>query len=287
MPFKSPAARRFLPIFAIFFIAVCAVNTPAKDLFDTKQWRGIDALLVGEQHDAPEHQRVQRELIESLAAQGALAAVVLEMAERGASTSGLQPDASPDAVQNALRWSAAGWDWATYAPVVMAAVRAGVPVWGGNLPRSALRSAMQNTQARDDLLRAGGDSAVQMQLDAVREGHCNLLPVSQLEPMLRVQVARDQALAAVVAQQVSARTNRLQTVLLIAGSMHVDARVGAPLHLSPGLKVKIVQLSVDAAQSATKSEALQRNQAGFDARWTTAAPPAKDYCAQLKGPAVK
>ena len=169
----------------------------------------------------------------------------------------------------------------------MAAVRAGVPVWGGNLPRDELRSAMQNTQARDDLLRVGGNSAVQMQLDAVREGHCNLLPASQLEPMLRVQVARDQALAAAVRQQVAARASPTQTVLLIAGSMHVDARVGAPLHLSPGLKVKIVQLSVDAAQSATKSEALRRSQAGFDARWTTAAPPAKDYCAQLKAPATK
>ena len=53
-----------------------------------------DSLLVGEQHDAPNHQRIQRALIDTLAARNALAAVVvLEMAEASASTANLSRSA--------------------------------------------------------------------------------------------------------------------------------------------------------------------------------------------------
>jgi uncharacterized iron-regulated protein len=279
--------RRFSPLYAIFLIAGCAINSPANSLFNAEHWQGVDALLVGEQHDAPEHQRVQRELVLSLAARRALASVVVEMAERGASTAALSADASEQAVQAALRWPQAGWDWAAYAPVVMAAVRAGVPVQGGNLPRAEIRGAMQKPSLQEDLLRIGGAMAVQTQMDAVREGHCNLLPASQLEPMLRVQVARDQALAQTVAEQVAARPQPDQLVLMIAGAMHVDARVGAPLHLPSKINTKTVQLAVDTAQSATKMEAADRSETGFNARWTTAAPPPQDYCAQVKAPVAK
>ena len=39
----------------------------------------------------------------------------------------------------------ADWPWADYGPVVMAAVRAGVPVAGANLPRAQTRTAMQDS----------------------------------------------------------------------------------------------------------------------------------------------
>jgi uncharacterized iron-regulated protein len=141
---------------------------------------------------------------------------------------------------------------------------------------------MQQPGLQEDLLRAGGAAAVQTQLDAVREGHCNLLPASQLEPMLRVQVARDQALAQTVTEQVSARTAPGQTVLLIAGGAHVDARVGMPLFLAPGLRSASLLLSAQAQPGAETQETTDRQRSGFDARWTTAAPPPKDYCARLR-----
>ena len=52
-----------------------------------------DVLLLGEQHDAPDHQRLQRETVAWLASRGQLAALVMEMAERGHSTQGLPRDA--------------------------------------------------------------------------------------------------------------------------------------------------------------------------------------------------
>ena len=50
-------------------------------------------LLLGEQHDAPEHQAIHQRTVSTLAARGQLAALVLEMAN-GGSTAGLAATAS-------------------------------------------------------------------------------------------------------------------------------------------------------------------------------------------------
>src|SRR5688572_30803 len=89
-----------------------------------------DVLLLGEQHDAPEHQQLHHQAIQDLALQGRLAAVALEMAEQGASTVGLASDAPESAVRAALRWDENAWPWQAYGPAVMAAISAGVPVVG-------------------------------------------------------------------------------------------------------------------------------------------------------------
>src|SRR5690606_16822579 len=112
---------------------------------------------------------------------GALAAVVVEMAEAGRDTQALARDASENAVREALGWEQPGaaWPWPTYGPVVMAAVRAGVPVFGGNLPRAEMRPAMADA-ALDQTLSG---AALERQRAAVREGHCGLLPEAQIAPM--------------------------------------------------------------------------------------------------------
>src|SRR4051794_34994338 len=93
-----------------------------------------DVVLVGEQHDDAAHQQEHRDLIQALAARGKLAAVAIEMAEQGTSTAGLPRDADESTVRASLGWDDAGWPWQAYAPAVLAAVRAGVPVLGANLP---------------------------------------------------------------------------------------------------------------------------------------------------------
>ena len=210
----------------------------------------LDVLLLGEQHDDPVHQREHRATIDRLAAQGRLAAVVLEMADQGASTASLPPTATEEAARTALRWNQAAWPWGPYAPAVMAAVREGVPVLGGNLPRERLRGAMGDG-ALDATL---GPEAWQAQRDAIRAGHCDLLPASQLDGMVRVQVARDRSLAhAIVSAAVPGKT-----VVLLAGRGHVDAVVGVPRHLPTGLRVE--SLAWPASGQA----------------------PATDHCAQLR-----
>jgi uncharacterized iron-regulated protein len=233
---------------ALLTLAACAPLAPStpgvQDLVQA------DVVLLGEVHDEVAHQRAHRTVVQDLAAQGRLAALAIEMAEEGTTTTGLPRDAGEAAVRQALRWNDDGWPWRAYGPAVMAAVSAGVPVLGANLPRSRMRAAMADA-ALDGRLDA---PALAKQREAIRTGHCDLLPTQQLGPMVRVQVARDVAMA----RTIEAALAPGKTVVLLAGSGHVDPAVGVPRHLPPRLVVRPVL--------------LPRSGEG----------PAKDHCADLR-----
>ncbi len=225
-----------------------------------------DVLLLGEQHDAADHQRLQREAVVWLAARNQLAAVVMEMAERGHSTQGLPRDATEAQVQAALQWQDNAWPWKAYGPVVMAAVGAGVPVLGGNLPRSRMRAAMGET-AWDQHLPT---PALQRQYTALRDGHCGLLPESQIAPMARIQIARDASMAKTAEEAL--RTG--QTVVLVAGGGHVLRSLGVPTHWPTNLVSKVALALSGQALAAIKTDA--------DTVIQTPALPPRDACAELR-----
>ena len=222
-----------------------------------------DVLLLGEQHDAPEHQALQRESVEALAARGQLAALAMEMAESGRSTARLPASAGEAQVRAALGWNDKAWPWLSYGPVVMSAVRAGVPVLGANLPRARMKDAMTDVSLDVQL----NEKALAAQRTAVRDGHCGLLPEAQIEPMTRIQIARDREMAHTAAQAVAPG----RTVLLVVGSAHADKALGVPQHLPVELRVRSVGLVAGDA-----------SRAGHDGVWRTPALPAKDYCAGVK-----
>lgn len=223
-------------------------------------------LMLGEQHDAPEHQAIHERTVRTLAARGQLAAMVLEMAN-GGSTAGLAATASEAQAQEALQWDPRAWPWPAYGPAVMAAVRAGVPVLGGNLPTARMRASMGQTEL--DLRLS--PQALARQQTLIREGHCQLLPESQIGPMTRVQIARDVQMAQTIASALPlARPG--QVVLLISGSVHADRQLGVPVHLPAGIKVSSLRL-----QAGSSAMAGER----FDQVLSTPAAPKKDYCTGL------
>src|SRR4051812_6030333 len=116
---------RLLCLLLPFVLAACAGVGGARDEPTT----AVRALLLGEQHDAPEHQQLHRQVVEQLADRQLLAALVLEMAEGGRSTRGLAAEAGEAQVRAALGWNSEAWPWELYGPAVMAAVQAGVPVF--------------------------------------------------------------------------------------------------------------------------------------------------------------
>jgi uncharacterized iron-regulated protein len=196
-------------------------------------------LIFGEQHDQPDQQRQVADEVRQRAAAGTLAAVVLEMADQGRDTRAVAADASEAQVREALAW--AGWPWEPYADVVMNAVRARVPVLGGNLPRASMREAM-----RDEALDTQVADAVRQRLrQEVRDGHCGLLPQAQEPGMVRVQIARDGAMATTVAQAVAAAPGR--DVLLLTGAQHASRDRGVPLHLPAGTPTRIVMFGTPVA----------------------------------------
>ena len=236
-----------------------------------------DAVLLGEQHDNPDHQRIHREVVEALVARGELAALVLEMAVQGSTTPNTLNTADPRRltepdVRSALNWDDRAWSWADYKPAIMAAVRAGVPVVGANLPRSQMREAMRD--ASFDTRLSGPSLKAQQQL--IRSGHCDLLPEAQVTPMTRMQIARDVAMA----QTIVNAAQPSKTVVVLAGSGHVDRQLGVPQHLPASFNVAAVQLMAN--DSALAGGSKVTTDTAFDITWPTRAIPPKDYCAQLQ-----
>lgn len=226
-----------------------------------------DVLLLGEQHDAPEHQLIQAQVIAVLAQRGLLGAVALEMADAGATTAALHPSSTELQVKSALKWNDKLWPWAAYGPAVMTAVRAGVPVLGANLPRDAMRGVMGDAKLDNQL----PGPALKAQQQLIRTGHCNLLPEGQITPMTRIQIAKDISMAANVTKAVLPG----KVVVLLAGSGHVDRQLGVPQHLASSVSNKAVRLRAGGAAPEDRAES-------FDAVWATPALPAKDYCAEFK-----
>lgn len=225
-------------------------------------------LLIGEQHDAPAHQTLQAQAVRHLADRGALAALVLEMADRGRATDGLARDASEAAVREALAWSDAAWPWAAYGPAVMAAVRAGVPVRGGNMPRSANAAS----QADESLDRTLTPQALRRLRRLVDEGHCGLLPAARVPALTRIQIARDRAMAETVTQALRPGS----TVVLLAGQTHVSRALGVPRHLASDAAARVLWLAAGSGRPA------DGDLAEGDSLLPTPPTPPVDACAGLR-----
>lgn len=226
-----------------------------------------DVLLIGEQHDAAEHQQIEQQVVAHLAAQGLLAALALEMADSGATTAQLKPGSTEEQAQRALKWNDKGWPWKAYGPAVMTAVQAGVPVLGANLPRAQMKDSMAD--ARLDGALPG--PALKTQQQQIRTGHCNLLPESQITPMTRIQIAKDISMARTLQQAATPG----KVVVLLAGSGHADRYLGVPQHLPAGMQFKAVRLRAANTKASGAAES-------FDSVWATPAVAEKDYCEGLE-----
>lgn len=261
---------RFAPLGAALWLSACA--TP--DVHWRTHAGGLPTqapvVLLGEQHDADEHQTLARLSVARLAQSPGLSALVLEMADEGTNTTGLPTHATEAQVRERLRWNDAGWPWQRYGPVVMQAVQLGVPVVGANLPRPAMGAVMRDEQW-DTRVPAGvlADHRKRMV-----DSHCGLLPESQVPGMARIQIARDERMA-----QTAERWLRPgKTVLLVAGAEHVKRDRGIPLFWSATLAQQAHVVWIRAGKPHTEAKGLA------DATWATPATPERDHCAEMARP---
>lgn len=278
---RGPTPRLLLSCLLALACVLAACRTAHQPLNEAEQARlqqllPADLVLLGEQHDADAHQQLERQLIDWLAGHQALAAVVIEMAEQGRSTRGLPASASEHRVRQALAWSDSGWPWKRYGPVVMSAVRAGVPVLGANWPQARLREAMADTRL-DQLLDA---DTLRRHRELIDESHCRLLPARHLPGMTRVQIARDQAMAQTAAEAHEPG----RTVLLIAGGGHVHRALAVPRHLPPQLQTRVLLARTQAAADpAAMTDGLDADALlPGDLLWPTPALAPRDHCAELE-----
>jgi uncharacterized iron-regulated protein len=225
-------------------------------------------VLLGEQHDADEHQALTKLNLALLVRSQKLAGLALEMVDEGFSTHDISPQADEATVRNVLKWNDAGWPWQRYGSIVMLAVRAGVPVVGANLPRSEMSAVMKDSRWDSTVPEA----VLKEMRESMITSHCGLLPEAQAPGMARIQIARNNRMA----QTVSRLIQRDKTVVLLAGAEHVKKDRGVPLMMSADASAQVQVVWMTAGPLLSKDSTVA------DLVWQTPPVPFKDYCAELK-----
>ncbi|MEK1906000.1 MAG: ChaN family lipoprotein [Pseudomonas sp.] len=230
-------------------------------------------VLVGEQHDNPDHHALQLWLLRELAARRPQGSLLLEMLTPSQQVRVDEVQAqsragnAPVDLIGALAWQP-GWDWSVYGALVSEALRQPYPLLSANLDRSEIMSIYQQRPA----LPTGVSTtpAVQDALFAdIRESHCGLLPESQLPAMLAVQQQRDRRMA----ERLLAAP---QPAVLLAGAFHVRKDLGVPLHLAD------LGAGQDTAVLVLAEVGKEVEAGSADYVWYTAALPEQDHCAKIK-----
>ncbi|MGJ7548986.1 ChaN family lipoprotein [Pseudomonas alloputida] len=231
---------------------------------------GASRVLIGEKHDNPDHHALQLWLMRALQQRRPQGSLLLEMLqpEQQARVDALAGQAQlPQDLPKALAWED-GWDWQLYGPIVREAVKQHVPLLAANLSPSEMRQVYRHPAALSGT-RSNAPAVRAALLEQVKQGHCGLLPESQLPAMLAVQQQRDRRMA----ERLLAAP---QPALLFAGAYHARKDLGVPLHLADlGAtgESKVVLL-------AEVGEQIEPGMADYV--WYTAAMPEQDYCAQLR-----
>lgn len=230
-------------------------------------------VLVGEQHDNPDHHALQLWLSRELAARRAQGSVLMEMINPDQQARVEQAQGLARAGEGlgdpfvALAWQPS-WAWSLYGPLVQYELRQPYPLLAANLDRGEILQIYRQRPALSG--PASSAPAVRERLQAdIRESHCGLLPDSQLPAMLAVQQQRDRRMA----ERLLAAP---QPALLLAGAFHVRKDLGVPLHLADLGAAQGNAVLILAEVGATVEPG------SADYVWYTAAQPAQDHCAQLR-----
>ncbi|MAZ32384.1 MAG: hypothetical protein CMO06_04455 [Thalassospira sp.] len=201
---------------------------------------GTRFVLIGEKHDNPIHHHHQAQLVRALSKrENTKRAVVWEMFNRDQQESLDQAwqTVSPDELGSEMNWGESGWpSWHDYAPIAEAARENGLSMVAGNLPQNVLRpmisegiSALPTELAEKLALPPLPDDIAARFDQEIAEGHCNMLPKSQLPAFSLVQFARDASLARAMTD--ADADKNIDGAFLIAGAMHVRDDIAVPYHL--------------------------------------------------------
>ena len=232
-------------------------------------------ILLGEQHDHPDHQVIAALWVKALADRQDGVLLALEMAEAAQQE---QLDAAlgqMGPLPEDLGWNS-GWRWSTYAELVQTGLLVAERVLGVDLSRADKRAAYQQGAEQPALSIAMAEA-----LDAlIHQGHCELLPPQQLPSMRQVQLARDQAMA----RYLNEENLNDRRGLLLAGSVHVRRDLGIPRWLpasQPSVSVLLRQVDERTDWADYLPAAVEGIEA-FDYVLFTPAIPEVDYCAELE-----
>lgn len=193
-------------------------------------------VLIGEQHDNPDHHIIQGRLLDTAVQNGRKPSVVLEMVPRSmyeaVRSYDLEKDPRLDAFAKGLKWEERGWySWDIYRPMALAAARNGLQFAPGNLSNEVTRkiadegyNALIPKFVQDfGLLKPLPPTAALDLNQELEASHCGMLPKEAIGKMAKVQRARDGSMA-----EALKTWSGPQGTVLIAGNGHIRKDRGVP-----------------------------------------------------------
>ena len=232
--------------------------------------------VLGEQDNNDPQQWLSGWFVEQLAARGQLAVLALGMLEGVGERVQLPRNASAAQVRDALQWQqrTIGYPFERYERVVMAAVRAGVPLVPANLQRANL-PFVQNDPTLDGAVNPNARNIIMRHIIDTSCGLLNSSNAPQLTALTRVEIAQDRAMAQAMRQNLQPN----KTVMLLASQMHADRGIGVPQHLgNPSLLTVIMD--------EVRSDGGPPNQ-NADVIWVTQASAPVNRCAGARDGMIK
>ena len=249
---------------------------------------GVSYLLLGEKHDNPDHHALQLRALDHVLKTNTVSTVSFEMM-----SSEQQPllqelsayrQSSLEQVNEYLQWDNEGWDWDYYGPLLHSAMQADVLINAANISNEEMMQVYGAPTAAkiEGVLDKLTMAALEKDID---ESHCGMLPESQFPAMVRVQQARDFAMAGSLAA-----SSPQQIQVLIAGNYHIRRDLGVPNYLlnrqSSLEEDQIVSVAFMEVDGASNNPADYLQQFGsvkaYDYIWFTPAVSDEDYCASLR-----
>lgn len=257
---------------------------------------GARFVLLGEQHDNPDHHRLQAQFLAATVAEGrrpTLAFEMLDMRQQPALARFLSSHSDDAAgLGAAVDWADSGWPlWSMYAPIARVALAHDLKIVAANLPVDKIEAvARKGYEVLDpdlvhalDLRKPWPAARREAMLETLYRGHCELMPKSALTGMLHAQRTRDAFMAWRLL-----RTAGPDGAVLIAGAGHARDDYGVPLHLhnhAPAasvLSVALVEVRPQGRRPSDYAAEFDARRLPFDYVLFTPAAVRKDPCKALR-----
>ena len=135
-----------------------------------------------------------------------------------------------------------GWQWPLYLPLIQLALDYRLPLVAANVSRAQLSGVIKEgfdavfepaVIEQFALAEPLPQPWLDQQRQAMREGHCNLLPERMIDPMVNAQAVRDIMYARLIEDYAS------QGAVVIAGNGHVRKDLGIYVWLTPALRERV------------------------------------------------
>ncbi|HET7363187.1 MAG TPA: ChaN family lipoprotein [Burkholderiales bacterium] len=229
-------------------------------------------VILGEMHDNPEHHRLQRVVLEALAARGGKRQLAMEQFDteyQAAIDAARARGADVEAIADAGHFDRRGWNWPLYRPLVAFALEQDWPLAAANLSRDEARANVADP-ARANLPQAPAGVKAALERDII-DGHCGAAPEAKmLAGMVEAQRARDARMASVLKSP----------SVLIAGAGHAQRDRGVPLYAGDG---DVLSVAFIEAEEGNRS-ASDYDGASYDYLWFTPRAARADPCADQPRP---